>query len=54
VDTLLNKLKFFHKMSADITEFVLAVSNWFVRWECFSITDFYNGSYEEDVKLIFW
>ena len=38
-------------MPADVTEFIVAVYNWFVRWGGFCITDFYNGSCEEDIKV---
>jgi len=41
-------------MSANIIKFIAAVQNWFMRCEVWSIKDFYNGSYQEDVKFMFW
>jgi hypothetical protein len=38
-------------MSADIIKLILAVQNWFMKCEGCSIIDFYNGPYQEDVKL---
>ena len=40
-------------MFVDIVKFVVAVQNWFVRCGCCSVIDFYNGSYQEGVKLYF-
>ena len=41
-------------MSADIIKIIAAVQNWSMRCEGCSIIDFYNGSYQEDVKFMFW
>ena len=38
-------------MFVDIVKFVVAVQNWFVRCGCCSVIDFYNGSYQEGVKI---
>jgi hypothetical protein len=40
MDGLLNTLKFVHEISVDIMKFVVAVQNWFVSCENFSIIDF--------------
>jgi len=47
---LLNKLKFVHQMSADIIKFVCSSV---ICGGC-SFVDIYNGSYQNDVKFIFW
>jgi hypothetical protein len=52
--TILNTLKIVHEMSADIIKIIAAVQNWSMRCEGCSIIDFYNGSYQEDVKFMFW
>ena len=41
-------------MCADIIKFIAAVQNWIMRCEVCSIIDFYNGSYQGDVKFMFW
>jgi len=41
-------------MLANIIKFVVPVQDWSVRCGVCSITDFYSGSYQEDVKLMFW
>ena len=40
-------------MPADI-KFVVAVQNWFARCGGCKIIDFYKGSYQDDIKYIFW
>jgi len=53
MDALLNTLKFVHEMFSDI-KLTVAVPNWFMRCGGCTIIDFYNGSYQEDVKFMFW
>jgi hypothetical protein len=49
-----DRIKIVHEMSVDIIKFVVAMQNWFITCEGFSITDFYNSAYQEDVKFMFW
>ena len=51
---LLNKLKYAPKVSVDITKFVVAAENWFVRCEGLTIVDFYSTSYQEEAMFVFW
>ena len=51
---LLNTLKVVHKMFAGGIKFVVAVHYRFMRRAGCSIIDFYNDSYQEDVKFMFW
>jgi hypothetical protein len=51
---LLNKFKTAPKVSVDITQFVVAAENWFVRCGGFTIVDFYSISYQEEAMFVFW
>jgi hypothetical protein len=51
MDGLINTLKFVHKISPDITKFIIAVQNCFMRCGDYSIIDFDIGSYQKDVKF---
>jgi hypothetical protein len=50
---LLNKLKSAPKVSVDITQFVVAAENGFVRCGGCSIVDFYSSSYQEEAMFVF-
>ena len=50
----LNTLKFVHKMLACGIKFVVVVHNRFMRRAECSTIDFFNDSYQEDVKFMFW
>ena len=41
-------------MCADVISFFVAVQNWPIRYDGCSFVDFYSGSYQRDVKFIFW
>lgn len=42
-------------MSADIIEFVCSIVwNWCLRYRGGDFIDFYDGSYQADVKFTFW
>ena len=49
----LNTLQFVHKMSVNIIEFVVAVQNCFLRCGVCGMIEFYNGLFQEEVKLRF-
>ena len=50
----LNTLKFAHITLTDVIKFVVPVQDWLLKWGLCSIIDLFSGSYQEDVKFMFW